>query len=357
MYTLVFLLAIVSVVIARTITSPISETQSVVQIKAEIEERLRECKTKQLELETEVASLRQTVSMNILEKQLQAIQNDVIFLIDKSRAEGKKMLSLNDEISGIKSKIEAMELKTNTMDNTQKAMIMNISYIEIKHDLSLEKQDALATELRQKTENVLRQHNTLYNETNSKLEIFKVSLMEDEDMNTKLSIASLERQQQSMSMKTDYLLGNLTEIRGIVQSKAERQEHVGFTAFGSLYGTKPSGSTLLFPDIKSSFGISNLSTFTSTGKFTCEKGGLYFFSVTVMSCSKSDSRYSVYKNNVEIAQYYIGRPATSTSSDCNSGSGTILIQMDVGDNLYVKTVDSNMDVFDRWSSFTVSKLK
>lgn len=132
---------------------------------------------------------------------------------------------------------------------------------------------------------------------------------------------------------------------------------VGFTAFGQSTGYKAAGTILKFPDIKMSYGLANLSTFNNTGIFTCEKVGLYLVIITVMSGSSGDSSFSVYRNGSKISNsYYIGNSATA-SIEYNAGTGSILLQMNVNDNVYIKTINSNMLVYDYMSSFTVIKIK
>lgn len=107
---------------------------------------------------------------------------------------------------------------------------------------------------------------------------------------------------------------------------------VGFTAFGKSDGVKPIEHILRFPDIKTSYGLSGLSTFASSGKFTCEKSGLYLVGVTVISCSKADSNYDIYKNDVSVMPYFV-----TQSNVCGSASGTVIILLSVNDTVYVQT--------------------
>lgn len=106
-----------------------------------------------------------------------------------------------------------------------------------------------------------------------------------------------------------------------------------------------------FPVIKTSFGLSDLSNFVSSGKFTCEKSGLYLIGVTVMSSSRYDSRYDIYKNDASLMPYFV-----TQSNVCGSASGTVFIRLNVNDTVYTKTGTSDMNVHDLWSSFSILKI-
>lgn len=126
---------------------------------------------------------------------------------------------------------------------------------------------------------------------------------------------------------------------------------VGFTAFGAGNGLKSAGYQLKFPAIKSSFGISNVSSIKNTGTFICEKKGLYIILVTVMSCTSKDSRFAIYRNNRQFMEYYVGH-----TSGCDSATGTAVVKLHVGDAINVRNVDGSVDVYDRWSSFSAFSL-
>ncbi|CAC5401001.1 unnamed protein product [Mytilus coruscus] len=140
-------------------------------------------------------------------------------------------------------------------------------------------------------------------------------------------------------------------VNSTLEEIIERNIHVGFTAFGRSSGHRQPAHILKFPDIKSSFGLTGLLKFTSSGEFTCERSGIYLISVTVMACAEStDATYDIYKNNISLMQYYI------TQSGCNSGSGTLFIRLTVNDTVYVKTHSSIYYVYYNWSSNSILKI-
>lgn len=131
---------------------------------------------------------------------------------------------------------------------------------------------------------------------------------------------------------------------------------VGFTTFGSSQRTRPSGYQLKFPVIKSFIGISNLSSMQNSGTFICEKNGLYLILVTVMACSKGNSGFNIYKNNQQYMYYYIGR-ADYSKQDCNSATGTAVVELYVNDAINVRNSANDVYIHENYSSFSAVKLK
>lgn len=94
-----------------------------------------------------------------------------------------------------------------------------------------------------------------------------------------------------------------------------------------------------------------MSSIKNTGTFICEKKGLYIILVTVLICSRSTSRFAIYRNNRQFMVYYVGY-----SSGCDSATGTAVVELHVGDAINVRNVDGNVDLYDSWSSFSAFSL-
>lgn len=131
---------------------------------------------------------------------------------------------------------------------------------------------------------------------------------------------------------------------------------VAFTAVGRDMGAKrSSGYKLHFPDIISSAGISNLSSMRKNGTFICEKSGLYLISVTVMVCTTDSSAFLIHKNHQDLMYYFIGR-SDGKARNCNSGTGTTVVQLDVNDAINVRNTDDGVELYENWSSFSAVKI-
>lgn len=107
--------------------------------------------------------------------------------------------------------------------------------------------------------------------------------------------------------------------------------------------------------IISSFGISNVSSIKNNGTFICEKKGLYIILVTVMICSINDSRFAIHRNNRPFMDSFVGR-SDGSSENCNSATGTGVIELHVGDDVNVINVNSDGNLYEDWSSFSAFRL-
>lgn len=104
------------------------------------------------------------------------------------------------------------------------------------------------------------------------------------------------------------------------------------------------------------YGISAIDSFKKTGIFKCEIPGLYLITATIMSAS-SFADYFMYKNGVSLERvlFQISHPG---GSDYQTGTGTLAIELSVGDTLMLKTGRS-MQVYgeSNLSCITILKLK
>ncbi|CAC5395691.1 unnamed protein product [Mytilus coruscus] len=154
------------------------------------------------------------------------------------------------------------------------------------------------------------------------------------------------------------------EVDNLRQSKmhqiSDRMEFVGLTAYGTTVEDKPARTILKFPDIKSSYGVSNLTAFINTGKLPFEKQGIYLIIVLATTATRSSTDSGIYicKNDKELSNtIYIGNTDSSYFS-INSGSGSLLLQVNVNDTVQVKTSYSKVvHFYGHLSSFSLVKLR
>lgn len=131
---------------------------------------------------------------------------------------------------------------------------------------------------------------------------------------------------------------------------------MALTACLSERGSKPSGFVLKFDDISTQTGINNISSFRSTGKFTCESEGLYLISSWVES-GTSFARFGVYRNNFLLANAYITYTDRG-SVVIGTGTAVIAVELQVGDLVYVKTKTNMIPyISSKDSCLTIAKLK
>lgn len=96
-----------------------------------------------------------------------------------------------------------------------------------------------------------------------------------------------------------------------------------------------------------------MTEFHTTGTFTCEKSGVYLLAVHIANSGNSNAVFALYKNSKVIS--YVMVVYGTHSTDYNSGSGTVVVQMNAGDILLAKAIE-NFNVQGSYSCFTVLKI-
>jgi hypothetical protein len=92
------------------------------------------------------------------------------------------------------------------------------------------------------------------------------------------------------------------------------------------------GDVVRFPNVKTNYGLQNLTLFKQTGIFTCEQKGLYMFFSSMMSHTAEGFLRWYLKNPHSLSAIYVGN-----HDDYQSGSGMVTIELDVGDTVFFKS--------------------
>lgn len=108
-----------------------------------------------------------------------------------------------------------------------------------------------------------------------------------------------------------------------------------------------------FPSTKTSIGMNKLGEFQTTGKFVCEKSGVYLFSVYIAYTGNSNADFEMKKNSQLISRVMIKH---GSINGIFSGSGTVVVQINTGDILFANAW-RNMMLYGDDSCFTVIKIK
>lgn len=127
---------------------------------------------------------------------------------------------------------------------------------------------------------------------------------------------------------------------------------VAITASISTSVSLSVGSVVKFSNIKFSSGVGDLSTFKSTGKFKCEKSGLYIVSVSI-EMDLNGSQFHIFVN---------GKIFTKNSKQLQSNwwqscSAVIAIELNSNDTVWVQIGATQTNVrADSFSSFSIIKI-
>lgn len=129
---------------------------------------------------------------------------------------------------------------------------------------------------------------------------------------------------------------------------------VAMTACINSSPTLSSGSVVRFNNIRKNIGISSISSFQNSGKFTCEYEGLYLVSSWILS-NTDESQFAIYYNGQSLASAYVMYDA---APEINVGTATAIVSVElkVGDTVWVQT-KNRMFVGYQGSCFTIAKLK
>lgn len=106
----------------------------------------------------------------------------------------------------------------------------------------------------------------------------------------------------------------------------------------SAVGTVHTDDIIRFPNIATIYGISDntKNSFIRTGKFTCEKAGLYLVTVSVMSLSYN-ACFNIKKDGELLRSVQVA-PHSLTTNNYHTGTGSVVVKLDVGETVYSKAI-------------------
>ncbi|CAG2190465.1 unnamed protein product [Mytilus edulis] len=201
----------------------------------------------------------------------------------------------------LNGRIEQMKEKQNLTESKLSAVEAEFER-STKRDVTARKNDLRTME--EKLEGRIEQMMEKQKLTESKLSAVVVEF----ERSTKRDVTARKNDVRIMeeNLKKSIEQQKITESK---LSSVEAQLKIAMTAHPSLGGTK-SNTIMKFDDVKYSVSITNLSSYKTTGKFTCEHEGLYLISSSVMSHT-SLANYYIILNGNDISQTYIGRHSGS----------------------------------------------
>ncbi|XP_063436256.1 uncharacterized protein LOC134717690 [Mytilus trossulus] len=215
------------------------------------------------------------------------------------------------------------------------------------NDSLIEAVDHFRTQSENETWIYGRQMNSLFDSLSSKIQDLEVA----ESKRESIMESSILQHQSRFNESFDKIFEHFqVRFNNSLQEIEIKQKKVGFTSCASSAQGYSLGSIIKFPDVLSKIGISNISTFKSSGKFTCKAEGLYQISVTILSHT-GDKRFGIYMNKHLVSKAYI-----SSSSNYESGTAVAVAVLKRNDELSVKPVEGSIFVNDYASCITIVKL-
>ena len=104
-----------------------------------------------------------------------------------------------------------------------------------------------------------------------------------------------------------------------------------------------------FDEVRTHVGIVDVAAVRNSGRFTCEKDGLYQISV-VMNSPTANTQFSVQLNGNTVSTLRL-----SNDNNIDAGTSVVAADLQVGDIVWVQA-DSRFHVYFRWSCMTVVKV-
>ncbi|VDH98350.1 Hypothetical predicted protein [Mytilus galloprovincialis] len=141
----------------------------------------------------------------------------------------------------------------------------------------------------------------------------------------------------------------MTMVQKQINKNAER---VAMTAHPSTGGTM-ANTIMKFDDVKFNVGITNLLSYKTTGKFTCEHVGLYLISASVTSYT-SDSRFYISLNGKFISLTSIGSHSGYFE---HTGAVTINQKLNLNDQVWLHAFGSWYLIHGLVSKLAIIKIK
>ncbi|CAG2237429.1 unnamed protein product [Mytilus edulis] len=189
-------------------------------------------------------------------------------------------------------------------------------------------------------------------ENNTNKQLLRLGELET---NTSKQLVRLEQNHNSTTSgiisKMEAMEKQENKTMSVMQTQINKNsERVAMTAHPSHAGTI-SNTIMKFDDVKFSVGVTNLATYKSTGKFTCEQEGLYIISASVMT-KTSGAHYYIRLNGIYISDTYI-----SGQSFVHTGTATVTRKLKPNDQVWLYAYGSWYLYSGLYSKFTIIKIK
>ncbi|CAC5424425.1 C1QL [Mytilus coruscus] len=274
-----------------------------------------------------------------------------------------KYKQLEDKFS---YEIETLKRKVEMLDQLKVVQqLTNISALQLKVDKIDSQTHSLAVNQQARTQDFLALYNqTIANENNLKAhKIYQKNILKNLTNTLYNSTATINAEISQVEQNI-----NMTNSRF---DKAN--ERVGFTSCARSDVAYQAGSFIKFSDVLFNIGISNISTFKSTGKFTCKAPGFYQISVTIIS--NNSVRFGIYMNGHQVSKAYLDSSTAtesgttvavvvlqmndeayiSNTTNYESGIGVAAVALEVNDEVWVQSEDGTLNVNSYASCITLMK--
>lgn len=270
---------------------------------------------------------------NVLQKNYALVVNDLMVVKNKSLQVEKDMSTLKQmanikplqEIGTLQQTVKILSTKTNSLSMNEQARRQDFLAL---FNITVDTKKSLANlgTLVSRRINELEQNQT---EANTDIKQHFETLFQNIQIRQNHTVVELE----NAMIKAER---SANETYSVMKRQiGANAEEVAMTAFVSSNLNLQAGSVVQFSRIHFSVGISNLTTYKNSGKFKCEKRGLYTISVTITMYDNPGEFY-IYVNGNQIARSY----KYQSNTWWHSTSTTISLQLQVNDSVWIQTMQT-----------------
>ncbi|XP_076071312.1 uncharacterized protein LOC143042745 isoform X8 [Mytilus galloprovincialis] len=222
---------------------------------------------------------------------------------------------------------------------------------QLKEQIGNEVQHAVSVAMKDLAENIVDKRNQIALENLQTYNNLTIStfLQKMEDLTARKNDVRIMEENLEKSIEQQKITeSKLASVEAQLKSSTKR---VAMTAHPSSGGTR-SNTILKFDDVRYSEGITNLSSYKTTGKFTCEREGLYLISASVMSYT-SGANYYIKLNGNDISLTYIG----SNGGQEFTGAVSVTRKLNKNDQVWLYASGSWYLYRGVYSKLTIIKIK
>ncbi|CAG2246176.1 unnamed protein product [Mytilus edulis] len=326
------------------------ENQSVPsQAYESLEQKYTDLTSKYSDLERKYNQLQSVNNeFNLIKSQLLSVQNKTSEISNDVNILKLGNIKPLQEIQTLQQELESVSAKTHSLTVNERARsqdFLALYNITIKQKATLSVLNTTSGEQLMKLREL---------ETNNSKQLLRLVELES---NTDKQLLRLEQNHNSTTAgiisKMDAMKNQKNKTMSVMQTQINKNaERVAMTAHPSSSGTV-SNTIMKFDDVKFSVGITNLATYKSTGKFTCEQEGLYMISASVMSYT-SEAYYYISLNGNYISITYIGN---HSGNNDYTGAVTIARKLNPNDKVWLYAPGSWYIYGSLYSKLTIIKIK
>lgn len=282
-----------------------------------------------------------------------AVLKKTVVSLDQEISNLKQLNSIQplQEIKTLQNKVQIISAQTNSLSVQERARSQDFLALYNLTTSSL-------NELTMHTKQLENEHNTsvrmmdhridyLMNETRVIQKSMDIQFSNIQK-NQSDSINEISMRLQETDKRDNLKFSNL-------QKQMNDSTELVFMTAHTTSGTSSPG-ILKFDNVKFSVGMSNLSSYKSTGKYICEKAGLYLISASIRT-NTNNGYFDMYLNGNKISSTVISYNYNNPTYMYFTGTVVQAIQLRANDSMWVYSPNSATLKSGLWSTLTILKVK